>query len=299
MPKRYLTHAELFDDTLPPCATGERRLACLGLQVPFPLTYLVTMDRHTRDVRVTTATLGPFSWVPYTMSVNVPLGDEPTIANLHAEGECVMALPTRTQARQAWIASHVYPAGVNAAEVAGLTMAPSHRVQVPSIVECPVNFECIIEYVRMYHGYGIAALRVVGATLDQEVLPLSREVLTQLYPLNYVGERVHDDGTVSARLAMMGTITPCPTFPVGHKQGWDTRMPTWVADLVAEEFISRREGDLVLAWLADYERMRLDPHLAERQDLQDKLTQFAELAAWGEWDALHTYLGIEPPEAQP
>ena len=298
MHKRYLTHEELFAADGPRYASGERRLACLGLQVPYPLQLLVTLDAHTRDVRVTTATLGPLSWRPYTMSVSIPLSDEPTIANLRAEGECVMALPTREMARQAWIASHVYPAGINAAQVARLTMTPSHRVQTPGIAECPLNIECLIEYFVEYHGYGIAALRVVGASLEDDVLPLTRAQLTQLYPLNYVGERVHDDGDVEPRLAMMGAIAPCPLFPVGHKEGWDTRVTSWVADLVQDELLSPREGDLVLSWLEVYEKLRLDPQLAERKALQDRLTTFSELAAWSDWGALHAFLGVEPQEAQ-
>lgn len=299
MKKRFLTHEELFSREQPPYSWGERRLANMGMHIPYPLQYLVTMDPRTRDPRVTIATLGPLSWRPYTMSVNVPLTDAPTIHNLQGEGECVMALPTREQARQAWIASHVFPAGINAAEVARLTLTPSHRVQAPSIVECPLNFECIIEYYVEYHGYGIASLRVLGASLDDAVLGLSRKELTQLYPLNYVGEKVHADGTVSPRLAMMGDIAPCPTFPVGHKQGWDTRIRSWAADLAQEEFISGAERDLVVGWLETYQTLRLDPHLRKRKDLQHKLSCFSELAAWGEWDDLHAFLGLEHMERQP
>jgi flavin reductase (DIM6/NTAB) family NADH-FMN oxidoreductase RutF len=298
MTKRFLTHEELFDDSRSPYNSGERRLIHLGLHVPYPLHYLVTLDPHTRDVRVTTATLGPLSWRPYTMSANIPLSDEPTVRNLRAEGECVMALPTRDQARQAWIAAHIYAAGINAAEVARLTTFPSRRVQTPGIAECPLNMECLIEYYTEYHGYAIVSLRVLGASLDDAVLPLSREQLTQLYPINYVGEWVHADGHVEPRLAMMGDIAPCPLFPVGHKEGWDTRIASWVADLVAEELVSSREGELVLTWLETYEKLRLDPHLAERKELQHKLTTFSELAAWSEWDALHAFLGIENLEAR-
>lgn len=296
MRKRFLTHEEMFDDGLPPYNTGERRLNPIALHVPFPMLYLVTLDPRTREPRVTTATLGPLSWRPYTMSANIPMSDEATINNLRAEGECVMAMPTRDQAREAWIMSHVYPPGINAAEVARLTLVPSQRVQAPSIQECALNFECVIEYFVEYHGYGIVSLRVLGATLDDEILRESREEMTRRYPMNYVGEVVHPDGTVSPRLAMMGTIEPCPIFPVGHKRGWDTRMHSWVHDLSDEEYISPSERDLVLGWVERYEKLRLDPQLSERSKLQERISTFAELVAWREWKELHEFLGVEGQE---
>jgi len=296
MARRFLAHEDLFDWAAPPYATGERRLVAMPLHIPYPMQFLVTMDPHTHEPRVTTTTLGPLSWRPYTMLGHVPLSDTVTIAHLKNEGECVMAMPTRDQVRQAWIMSHPMPNGICSADVARLTLVPSKLIAVPSIQECPLNFECIIEYYQECHGYGMVSLRVMGATLDDEILPLSREEVTSRYPVNYVGERAFSDGTVQPIMAMMGAITPCPTFPVGHKEGWDTRMRSWLKDLADEGYISSYERDAVMAWVEEYEMLRLDPYLERRRFLQTLLTRFAELAAWQEWEALHAFIKAESGE---
>lgn len=294
MSSRFLTHEELFASELPPYATGERRLRAMPLHIPYPCQLLVTVDPGTQEPRVTTTLLGPLSWRPYTMSASVPLSDAMTIHHLRAEGECVMAMPQYNQVRETWIMSHPLPRGICAADVARLTLIPSHRVQAPSIQECALNFECIIEYFVEYHGYGVVSLRVLGATLDDEVLPWSREEVTNNhYPLNYVGEIVDEEGMVSPRMAMMGHIKACPTFPVAHKRGWGTRMPSWLQDLADEGYLSAVERDEVMQWVERYEVLRLDPSLEERLVLQQRITTFAEYVAWQEWDSVHKYLESE------
>ena len=290
MAKRFLTHEELFDSALPPHASGERRLRPMPLHIPYPCFFLVTLDSLTREPRVTTTTLGPLSWRPYTMSANVPLSDTPTVNNLRAEGECVMAIPTRDQVREAVIMSHVFPHGICAADIARLTLVPSNRVDAPSIKECLLSFECIIEYCVEYHGYCIASLRVVGATLDDAVLDWTREQVVRHYPLNYLGELVNKGGTVTPRFAVMGDIEPCPTFPVGHKRGWATRMRSWLVDLAKEEYLSPAERETVTDWVERYELLRPDPSLEERKLLQERIATFVESAVWREWESLHAFL---------
>ena len=299
MAKRFLTHDELFAAAAPPYATGERRLRAASLRIPYPCCFLVTLDPLTERPRATTATLGPLSWRPYTMSVNVPLSDAPTVNNLRAEGECVMAMPTRDQVREAVILSHVFPHGICATDVARLTLHRSNRVDAPSIEECPLNFECVIEYTLNYHDYCIASLRVVGASLDDTVLSWPRERVVNTFPLSFLGELVNRDGTVTPRFGMMGRIEPCPTFPVGHKRGWATRMRSWLEDLAQEEYLSPKEKETVRSWVEKYELLDLDPANEKRQMLQERISAFAEHVVWREWESLHAFLGIEDVDTAP
>lgn len=67
--------------------------------------------------------------------------------------QCVVALPGRSIIYQTWITALCVPRGIKEARAARLTLFPSQLVDAPSIAECPLNLECVIEYYREPHSH--------------------------------------------------------------------------------------------------------------------------------------------------
>jgi flavin reductase (DIM6/NTAB) family NADH-FMN oxidoreductase RutF len=91
-----------------------------------------------------------------------------TAQNLRRSLECVVNIPGAELASETWATSELpHPRTI---ESAGLTPVASRRVKPPGIAECRAHFECAYERELVYGEEIILLLRVIGATIDQEVL---------------------------------------------------------------------------------------------------------------------------------
>jgi flavin reductase (DIM6/NTAB) family NADH-FMN oxidoreductase RutF len=91
-----------------------------------------------------------------------------TARNLRRSLECVVNVPGAELAARSWAASELpHPRTL---ESAGLTAIASGQVKPPGIAECRAHFECAYERELVYGEEIIFLLRVVGATIDQDVL---------------------------------------------------------------------------------------------------------------------------------
>lgn len=256
-----------------------------------PADLCVTKDPETGEINVSAGTLGPLTWNPYTMCLHISRGHSPhSYRNLVEGGECVVALPGRDIVRETWVTALPLPRGVSEMEVSGLTPFPSRFVSVPGVSECAVNFECRVEFKKDYYSHGIVFVRVLGASIDENIIPLEREDVVARYPTYEIDDKPNKFGGSIERLGVMGDIFECPTFPVGPKAGWDNSFPRWMRELKEEGYLGESSLEAVLAVFAEYESVFSKRGAARREELKSLLTQVCKLAVGEKWDSLNELL---------
>jgi flavin reductase (DIM6/NTAB) family NADH-FMN oxidoreductase RutF len=263
-----------------------------ALRAPMAQLLLVTRDVPSGDtVCVRSTSLCPLSWSPYSQSVNIPLDDVRVVRNLSAPGaECVLAEPTRDQLRELAICGQRAPDGVCEADIARLELCKSLHVDVPSIADCPVNLECVVDHVERYHTHLIAFTRALGASIDDRCLFKEREEIISIFPLNLVDDVLDADGRARRRVSLLRDILPCPTFPYAQKAGWGSDFSTWVRELRDERSISNTECELILDWCKRWQALFMDAASPERGELKERLTEVSRFIVQGRWAKLHDYL---------
>jgi len=263
-----------------------------AVRAPMAQLLLVTRDVPPGDsVCVRSTSLCPLSWRPYSQSINIPLDDERVVRNLSVPGaECVLAEPTRAQLRELAICGQRAPEGVCEADVARLTLCKSLHVDVPSIADCPVNLECVVDHVERYHTHLIAFTRVLGASIDDRYLFREREEIISVFPVNLVDDVRDANGDVRRRVSLLRDVVSCPTFPYAQKAGWGNDFGTWMGELRDEGYLSETECNLLHAWCARWDEMFTDAASPERATLKTRLTEVSRLIVQGRWAKLHDYL---------
>lgn len=82
-----------------------------------------------------------------------------TLENIHEVPECVINIVTYDMVQQTSLASVEYPKGVNEFVKAGFTPIASELVRPPRVAESPVQFECLVNEVKVLgHGPGAGNL---------------------------------------------------------------------------------------------------------------------------------------------
>jgi flavin reductase (DIM6/NTAB) family NADH-FMN oxidoreductase RutF len=259
---------------------------------PRPADLCVTLDPVSGEINAMAGTVGPLTWTPYTLCLHVHRTASPdSYRNLSATRECVIAFPTKQQMRETWILNMWLPRGISELEVARLTPLPSRRVQPPGIAECPVNLECKVDFCRDYFTHGIFFCRVVGGSIDEEMLAWPRERVMNLYPTYEVDDVANQWGGAIERLGVLGELYDAPVFPVGAKEGWWVGgIETWLEQLQEEGYLSAQEARTMSEWYAAFETLFAEAASPQRAEVRAKLTRACELIAWEEWDKLHGHL---------
>lgn len=262
------------------------------LTAPMPQVLLVTLDPDlgAAGMYVRTATLGPLTWGPYTKSINIPSDDEKVTRCLRPGAQCVLGLPSRKMLRPLAICRQRLPRGISEATVARLKMCKSLYVDVPSIHDCPVNLECVIDHAEPYHTHVIAFVRVVGASIDDQYLFWDRGKIIQTYPTNFADEVADKNGAVHMRVSLLKDIYPCPTFPLGQKAGWGDSFDRWMRDLADEKYLSREEQEQIGGWHRHWKEIFADSKSPERAALKKKLDELCRLLVAAEWEKVHAFL---------
>ena len=86
-----------------------------------------------------------------------------TAANLTANAECVIHLCDEAIATKMVECARSLPPGVSEVPRAGFTLAPSERVRVPRLVECPVALECRLLDIRKYGENRLVVVEILLA----------------------------------------------------------------------------------------------------------------------------------------
>jgi flavin reductase (DIM6/NTAB) family NADH-FMN oxidoreductase RutF len=296
MAVRFLSESEINSST----PTSDLPNLARTVTAPMPQVLLVVRDPELvgdEGICVRTVTMGPMSWGPYTKSISIPQADQKIARCMSINAQCVLALPTRTLLRQISICTQRFPRGVSEAAVARFAMCESKQVQVPSIGDCPVNLECVIDHVEDYQAHRVAFVRVVGASIDPAYTHWDRAGIIQLYPTNFADEVVDQEHGWRMRVSLLKDIHNCPTFPVGEKVGWGSSFDRWIKDLADEKYLSADEHEQVAGWSRQWKQVFQDVHSDARRELRTRLQQLCHLMAGEQWAQVHTLLAATRPPA--
>jgi len=131
---------------------------------PRPICFASTVDKHGN------VNLSPFSFFNM-VSTNPPVcvfspsrrvrdsTTKHTLENIREVPECVINIVTYDMVQQTSLASVEYPKGVNEFIKAGFTPIASELVRPPRVAESPVQFECLVNEVKVLgHGPGAGNL---------------------------------------------------------------------------------------------------------------------------------------------
>lgn len=289
MAKTFLSESQINSCC---AAKGSPENLARTLTAPMPQVMLVTQepDLGAAGVTVRTATMGPLSWGPYTKSINIPSDDEKVVRRLVPGAQCVLGLPSRRMLRQLAICRLRLPRGVSEAGVARLKMCKSLYVDVPSIHDCPVNLECVIDHIERFHTHVIAFVRVVGSSIDDAYLFWERDRIVQMYPTNFADEVVGKDGAVRMRVSLLKDIYACPTFPVGQKVGWGDSFDKWMRDLADEKYLSPEDKEKILDWHRRWNEAFPNAKSDGRVARREQLTELCRLLVNEQWAKVHAFL---------
>lgn len=267
-----------------------------------PADILVTVDPDLGSVNAMAGTFGPNSWNPLTLHLhfNNRLTSH-TYYNLKETKECVLALPGRNLVRETWLVNLPTPRGINELEVAGLTPIPSRYVKPPGVKECPVNLECVVEMTYDLYMTGLAVIRVVGGSIDEELTKMGskdRVTIMRRYPLY----EVDSAPGVPERFGLMGDLIDSPVFPVGtgFGEGGARGLVEWMSALKEKNYIDQDELSKIMHLLKKWEhfpeRIAFSAENAEKAKLRKDLTTALSLICWEKWEELHKHLSSIPKE---
>jgi len=257
-----------------------------------PANLLVTRDTVSGELNLAAGTYGLLTERPFTIGLHIAKHSFDSARNLQQLGaECVVALPGRDLVEETWFTSLPVPRGIFEGDIGDLTLLPSRMVDVPGIAHCSVNLECRVEFVKEWYTHYAVFLRVVAASVDEEMLARDRLAVIRNYPTYEVDDQTNDFGGAIERLGVNGDLIACPGFPVGAKDGGWAGTKAWIEDLRTKGILSEAETVRLLGWLGEWEAAFETGDYQSGHSARQHLTRALELAGWQEWDALHAHLG--------
>jgi hypothetical protein len=185
------------------------------------------------------------------------------------------------------------PRGIDEGAAAGLTPLPSHIVSVPGIAECAVNLECRVELVRRQYTHNAVFLKVVGASVHEELLGMDRQAIIRRLPTYEVDDIENKWHGAIERLGTNHDLLECPGFPVSPREGPKADVAAWVRDLSHAGLLSTGQAAAMLSWVKALEGQETSATPASAA-LRRRLTRALELAAWEQWTQLRQYIAAEP-----
>lgn len=149
------------------------------------LTVLITTcDREGRPDVAAFSFFTPVSFEPKYVAFAVA-PQRHTFSNLREVGEFVVNVPTADMLSKVWLCGTVSGRDADKFKLAGLTPVPSAKVRPPRVKECPVQLECVVEWMGEFGDHYLVVGRVVAEHVERaEYEPL----------LHYSGPRFFKKG---------------------------------------------------------------------------------------------------------
>lgn len=264
-----------------------------------PANIAVSLDTVSHEVNLSAGTYGVTGWDPLTIGLHIhkdSYDSQRTIAAAAPGTEVVIALPGRDIVHETWITSMPIPRGINEGELARLSMVPSHVVKPPSIAECPVNLETVIERVDHYGIHHIVLCRVVGATIDDEFLAMDRLPALKRYPTHECDDIDNAWHGAVERLSLIGEVLPCPEFPCGPRRGTLGTFDEWLTELGEADLLTPEGLQTLAGWTSRWREISSQPEALGYDTLRRSLSHAVELAAWEEFADLDAFLKAQAQE---
>lgn len=236
---------------------------------PPQIAYFVTTLDEFNNPNTTPVTLGTLN------SANLPRGNRPSefyftfalgkrtlrdvdnylkvrdgYMNLQKNQECVISYIPSSLVREATIANMPLPRGISEVEVAGLTHIDSQNIKTPSIKECPINIECIIEnVVPIGYYYDLFVCKVVGLSVDKELIKKDTEGLgvSLIDPVFEINISRYESGNLRldfGRLDLNKSLKTPDDF--GSQPDWVGSFENWINSEFKRNKISRYELEKIV-----------------------------------------------------
>lgn len=291
MNKVYFSHDEILERPNKRYSSKDAFQIHYHFRPARPANFCVTQDVETGEINVSAGTIGPLTWVPYTMCLHINKHGSPhTYNNLKVGSKCVISLPGKDIVNETWFTALPFPRGISELEVAGLHTFPSKFIEIPGVLECPINFECVVEHFVDYYTHGIFFVKVIGASINEEVLSMEREDVVHWFPTYEVDDLCNEFGGSIERLGVMGELFECPTFPIAPKKGWYQTFDIWMNDLWEEKYINDKELRTILDASREYESLFSSIDSERRKELKDFITKVSSIIVRSDWNGLHIFL---------
>jgi flavin reductase (DIM6/NTAB) family NADH-FMN oxidoreductase RutF len=147
--------------------------ALIGVVTPRPIAWVSTVDAQGR------VNLAPFSFfnavssqpplVVFSVGLQRDGSKKDTLRNVEATGELVVNAAVAELAAQVNLTATPLPHGQSEAELAGLSLVPSHRVRPPAVAQSPVHLECLLrQVIPLGSGPGASTL-VLGEVVLMDI----------------------------------------------------------------------------------------------------------------------------------
>lgn len=289
--REYFTHDEIHQRPNQRYFTEDRHQIHYHFRPARPANFCITRDPVSGEINVSAGTIGPLTWHPYTMCLHISIqGSRHTYDNLLANRQCVIGLPGKDIVDETWFTALPLPRGIEEATVAGLHYCPSKHIDIPGILECPVNFECVVEHHVDYHTHGIFFIRVLGANIDDRVLSMKREEVVHWFPTYEVDDITNEFGGSVERLGVMGDLFPCPAYPRASKSGWYQSYEVWMKDLCDGGYLMAAECERAIQRKHEYDSLFADLSNPRRAELKQNITELAAALVQLDWNKVHELL---------
>ncbi|MCL2318575.1 MAG: hypothetical protein FWC45_00700, partial [Treponema sp.] len=146
----------------------------------------------------------------------------------------------------------------------------------------------VVEFKQDYYTHAIVFVRVLGATIDEEVLSMSREEVVHYYPTYEVDDKANRFGGSIERLGVMGEIFECPSFPSAPKAGWYQSFDTWMKDLMEEDYLKKDEFEKIVKLRKEYDSLYSAEDTGQRYaTLKEYFTKLPRLIVNDKWNDVH------------
>jgi flavin reductase (DIM6/NTAB) family NADH-FMN oxidoreductase RutF len=221
-------------------------------------------------------------------------------------GKFLYAITTRELIQNFEAFENNTPGGV---EAAGFSFLEPNQINVPGIVECPVNVDCVVHRFEDVPGsdYAVVVGGRVGVSVDKDIAQMSN--LMDLYcHYNYaVMDRgmkrkwgFHDTQNL--------TVKPLPSWGSRYHGGWWTGpeqyqagMNFWLLELVQSGYIFDEEFFKIRRWMAWFRREGFPAPEPLWSEMKQRLTTILKMMLWAHrdydlWHRVHEYLAQFPYE---
>ena len=151
---------------------------------PLPAVLVSCQDQESPPNIITLAWAGTVCSDPPMLSISVqPRRYSHPI--IQQTGEFVVNVPRSTQMEAVDYCGMVSGRDVNKFEACGFTPHPSRYVEVPGILECPVQLECKVEQTLFLGTHDVFISRIVSVSCDEDILQQGRLDPMAAQPLVY------------------------------------------------------------------------------------------------------------------
>ncbi len=159
-----------------------------NLIIPLPVTLVTVRLRDNGSVK---DNIIPLSWVNNLDSdpdlVSIVLSKDKYSGKVIKKSRHFgMAIPGASLMEKVDLCGSTHGDQVDKFKAAGLSTFEAKAIDVPLILECPINMECVLEQIYPFGGHEMYAAKVVATHVDERFMADSKPDFSKIDPLCFV-----------------------------------------------------------------------------------------------------------------